>query len=337
MSDKKSILLTGASGTVGLECLKQLIKIPKLEVTVFDKKTKTSVKKLSPFQDKIDLVYGDITNLKQLQKVASNKDVVIHLAAIIPPLADDAPALAQKVNTEGTRNLVQLLEKQSPHCFFIYSSSISVYGDRLENPYIKVDDPLTPSPGDEYALTKIASEEIVQNSKLNWTIFRLAAIMGGHKMSKLMFHQPLDTSLEIATPSDTARAFVNAIEKHKKLSKKIFNLGGGESCRILYKDFLIRSFKIYGLGEFTFPDKAFAEKNFHCGYYADGDDLEEILHFRQDSLADYFQYEKENFSSFKKFGASLLQKPIKWYLLQQSEPLEALKNDDKELKQQFFN
>ncbi|MDQ7917978.1 hypothetical protein RBU60_10355 [Mesonia sp. MT50] len=43
--------------------------------------------------------------------------MVIHLAAIIPLLADDSPKLAQKVNTEGTRNLVQLLEQQSPHCF----------------------------------------------------------------------------------------------------------------------------------------------------------------------------------------------------------------------------
>ncbi|MDQ7917979.1 hypothetical protein RBU60_10360 [Mesonia sp. MT50] len=66
MSKKKSVLLTGASGTVGIECLKQLVKIPALEVTVFNKKTKASVKKLSPFQDKAKLVYGDITNLKQL-------------------------------------------------------------------------------------------------------------------------------------------------------------------------------------------------------------------------------------------------------------------------------
>lgn len=29
-----------------------------------------------------------------------------------------------------------------------------------------------------------------------------------------MFHQPLNTALEIATPRDTARAFVNGIEKN---------------------------------------------------------------------------------------------------------------------------
>lgn len=197
-------------------------------------------------------------------------------------------------------------------------------------------DPLTPSPGDEYALTKIASEEIVQQSKLDWTIFRLAAIMGGHKMSKLMFHQPLNTSLEIATPQDTARAFVKTIGKQDALSKRIFNLGGGESCRIDYEGFLERSFEIFGLGELSFPENAFAEKNFHCGFYEDGDDLENILHFRSHSLKDYFEIEAEKVSSLKKIGASLFRKPIKYYLLKQSEPLEAFKNNDKKLKEQFF-
>lgn len=337
MSKKKTVLLTGASGTVGYEVLKQLLEIPNLEITVFDKKTKTSAKKLEAFKDRTELIYGDITNKANVEKVVADKDFVIHLAAIIPPLADDFPDLAQKVNTEGTRNLVEILEKHSPDCFFIYSSSISVYGDRLQNPYISVNDLLRPSPGDEYALTKIASEKIIQKSHLDWSIFRLAAIMGGHKISKLMFHQPLKTFLEIATPQDTARAFVKAIDKQEGLSKRIFNLGGGESCRIDYKGFLERSFEIFGLGELNFPDKSFAEKNFHCGFYEDGEDLENILHFRQDSLEDYFRIEKEKVSSFKKFGASLFRKPIKQYLLKQSEPLAAFRKNDKKLKRAIFS
>lgn len=336
MKHKKSILLTGASGTVGYEVLKQLVEIPNLKITVFDKESKASVSKLKPFENGVDLVYGDITNGADLEKIVYNQDYVIHLAAIIPPTADDNPELAKRVNVDGTRNLVELLQRHSPHCFFIYSSSISVYGDRLENPYISVGNPLEPSPGDEYAVTKIAAEKIIQESALDWTIFRLAAIMGGHKMSKLMFHQPLDTSLEIATPQDTARAFVKAINKQEQLSKRVFNLGGGESCRIDYKGFLERSFDIFGLGELNFPEKAFAEKNFHCGFYEDGDELENILHFRRHSLEDYFEMESEKVSSFKKFGASLLKKPIKYYLLKQSEPRTALEENDASMKKQFF-
>lgn len=333
----KNILLTGASGTVGFEALKQLAKNKSYNITVFDKESKIAVKKLSPFKNQITIIYGDISNPVDLQKIPNNQHAVIHLAAIIPPVADDFPALAQKINTEGTLNLIRELEKNSPKAFFMYSSSISVYGDRIKNPMININDPLIPSPGDAYAETKIAAEKIVKESNLDYTIFRLAAIMGGHKMSKLMFHQPLNTALEIATPRDTARAFVNGIEKQSELSQQTFNLGGGESCRSSYADFLERSFSIFGLGKLDFPPKAFAEKNFHCGYYADGKDLENIVHFQQDSLDDYFKMEAEKVSGIKKVAASLFKKPIKYYLLRQSEPLQAIRNNDIKSINHYFN
>jgi len=333
---KTNILLTGASGAVGLEALKQLLNKDAYHVTVFDKKSKLSAEKLNTFQDRISLIYGDITNPSDLEKI-KNMDVVIHLAAIIPPLADQNPELAKNVNTKGTQNLIKQLEQHSPNAFFMYSSSISVYGDRIENPYINVGDPLIPSEGDAYAETKIAAEKALQNSQLNWAIFRLAAIMGNHKMSKLMFHQPLNTALEIATPRDTARAFVNGIEKENALSKQIFNLGGGETCRISYEHFLERSFAIFGLGELDFPKHAFADKNFHCGYYADGDALEKIVNFREDTLEDYFRMEAEKVSSLKKTAACIFKKPVKWYLLKQSEPYDAYKAQDKKQMQHYFN
>lgn len=337
METKKNILLTGACGTIGYEILKQLYqKTDTFNITVFDIKNNKSERKLKKFKDKINIVYGDICETKKLQKICTKKDIVIHLAAIIPPLADENPELAYKVNTIGTKQLINNLEQHSPNAFFLYSSSISVYGDRLKTPLITVNDPLIPSKGDEYAKTKIHSEKIIQNSKLDWSIFRLGAIMGGHKMSKLMFHQPLKTSLEIATPKDTARAFVNAIDKQNQLSKNIYNLGGGKNCQTNYEDFLSRSFKIYGLGKLNFNKKAFAEKNFHCGFYADGNILNDILNFRQDSLDTYFENEKRKVSLFKKFITSIFKSPIKKILQRQSEPLIALKNNNRQLINHFF-
>ena len=49
INTKKRILLTGASGTVGFETLKHLVKNPNYEITVFDVRTQNSVKKLAPF------------------------------------------------------------------------------------------------------------------------------------------------------------------------------------------------------------------------------------------------------------------------------------------------
>ncbi len=338
MKNRKKILLTGASGTIGFEVLKQLYQKKELyDITVFDIKSSQSVKKFDYFKNDITIVYGNIFDENDLNSIDASQDFVIHLAAIIPPLADENPKLSHLVNTTGTEKLIRALEKKSTNAFFIYSSSISLYGDRIENPYINVTDKLIPSEGDEYAKTKIEAEKIIQNSQLDYTIFRLAAIMGGHKISKLMFHQPLKTSLEIATPQDTARAFVNAIGKQEQLSKKIFNLGGGENCRILYDEFLSQSFEIFGLGKLDFPSKTFADKNFHCGYYQDGDVLNNILNFRKDTLYDYFENEKLKVSPFKKFMISILKRPIKFYLQTQSEPLEAFKNKDKKQMTHYFN
>ena len=338
MENRTNVLLTGASGGVGIEVLKQLSNAKKYNITVFDIKSSHSVKTFSPYKSQIEIIYGNIANKQEVAFACKNKDVVIHLAAIIPPLADEKPELAYKVNVEGTENIIKGLEAFSPKAFLLYSSSISVYGDRVENPYIVISDPLIPSEGDEYAVTKIEAENLIKSSKLDWSIFRLCAIMGKHKVSKLMFHQPLNTSFEIATLSDTARAFVLAIEKQDELSRKIFNLGGGESCRIRYDDFLERSFKIAGLGKLDFAPKSFAEKNFHCGFYADGDELENILHFRKDSLETYFEDQKRNTSVVQKAITTLLRRPIKYFLQKKSEPLEAYRtNDQKEIKRYFLD
>lgn len=333
----KNILLTGASGTVGYEVLKQLIEKKHYKVRVFDIKTPQTEKKFASLPQTFEIVYGDISNLEDVVKATQNIDAVIHLAAIIPPLADDNPQLAERVNVKGSENLIKALERHSPQAFLMYSSSISVYGDRVKDPYITINDPLTPSEGDEYAVTKIKSEKMVQNSKLSWTIFRLAAIMGNHKMSKLMFHMPLNTAMEIATPSDTARAFVNGLEHQSELNKKIFNLGGGIQCRTTYEEFLRKSFHIFGLGDLNFPHKAFAEKNFHCGYYADGDDLENIVKFRKDNLDDYFKMIADRINPFVKFLTKIFRSIIKKLLLKKSEPYEAIKKGNQKLIKRFFN
>ncbi|MDF2553534.1 MAG: NAD(P)-dependent oxidoreductase [Chryseobacterium sp.] len=337
VNTKKRILLTGASGTVGFETLKRLVKDPNYEITVFDVKTPKSVKKLTPFQGRVEIVYGDVGSSSAVEKVSHNKDFTIHLAAIIPPLADTDPELAYRVNVLGTANLIHALEKNSPQCHLLFSSSISVYGDRVNNPEISVTDPLKPSPGDQYGETKVLCEKAITQSNLPWTIFRLAAIMGNHKISKLMFHMPLDTPMEICTPQDTGRAFAKAVAFKVQLENRIFNLGGGEDCVILYRSFLAKMFDIFGLGEANFPEKAFAEKNFHCGRMSDGGRLEEIIRFRRQNLVDYFEMVNREVNPFQKKITFLFRNLIKRWLLLQSEPYQAYRNGNEAEIEHFFN
>jgi len=336
MKTSIAVLLTGASGTVGIEVLRQLVLLDEVNLTVFDQKTSRVQKILAPYKDCINILYGDLCNENDLKQIPENIDVAIHLAAVIPPLAHEKPELTYKVNVDGTKRIIEILEKKSPYAFLLYSSSISVYGDRLLNPYITINDPLNPSAGDVYARTKIEAEELIRNCKLDWSIFRLSAIMKNHKISKLMFHMPLNTILEICTPTDVAKAFVEAINKRELLSKRIFNLGGGEKCCITYQNFLEKSFHLFGLGALNFPPNAFALKNFHCGVLKDGDVLESILHFRNDTLETYFADTKRSIPFLTRFCCTIFRVLIKKVLSNHSEPLHAFKTKDQQLLMRFF-
>ncbi|MEG2351313.1 MAG: NAD(P)-dependent oxidoreductase [Bacilli bacterium] len=332
----KKVLLTGAAGNIGLETLKQLVNA-KYDVTVLELLNKKSKRRLHPYKNKIKIIYGSINDYNLVVKSVKNQDVIIHLAAIIPPLADKNPELTRKVNYFGTLNIIKAIEKENPKCFLLYSSSVSIYGDRISNPWIKVGDPLLPSEGDYYALTKIETEDIIKKANINYSIFRLTGIMGHPATDPLMFHMPLDTKMEIASTVDTALAFKNAVEKTKELNGKTFNLGGGKECRTTYREFLAKMFKVYGLNIKYLTDVAFAEKNFHCGYFLDSDKLNNILHFQTDNLTTYYNRVKKETKGIIRFFSKIFSKPIIYFLEKKSEPLQAKKKNNYNLIDRFFN
>jgi len=335
---KKRILVTGAAGAVGLETLKELQKRnDKYKIIAFGKDKKEHRRILKNCCNGIDAIYGDIRDKKTTDKLSENIDFVIHLAAVIPPLADEFPKLTEEVNLGGTKNLISSLEEKSPNAFFLYTSSVAVYGDRLETPVIRVGDKLGPSIGDDYAATKVKAEKLVGKSKLNWSIFRLTAIMSPkQKFNPLMFHMPLDTKMEICTTKDTAFALVQAIENRQALNKKTFNLGGGKTCRVSFIDFLKTNTKNSGLGEMPFPENAFAKGNFHCGYYADSDELNKILNFQRETLEDYYEQFKKEIGPLKITLARIFKPFIVSYFLSKSDPLKAVKNNDQKMIERFF-
>lgn len=335
---KKNILLTGAGGNVGIETLKTLLKKKNnYNIRIFDIKTKKNSKRLKPYLKYIQCFWGDITNYNDVLTSVKDTDFIIHTAAIIPPLADNFPKLAKKVNVNGTKNICKAINETNPETFLLYTSSISVYGDRTESPEITTFDKLKPSVGDYYALTKIKAENIIKLHLKNFSIFRLSAVMHPKmKLDPLFFHMPLNTSLEIITTRDLAFALVEAIDKKEYLNDSIFNIGGGKDCRISYEKFLKKNFEIFGLQKLNFPKYAFAEKNFHCGFYQDSNVLNEILHYQRDSIEEYLKQVKNTINPVLKYITKLFGKQIKKQLLKKSEPYSALKTRNSQLINQFF-
>jgi nucleoside-diphosphate-sugar epimerase len=335
----KKLLITGATGAIGLGVLRQLKTLGRLKgVRVFARDSRKNNKKLRPFFDSIEVVHGDITDLESVKKACREQDIIIHLAAVIPPFSEQHPELGHRINHGGTVNVIRAMEAVNPEAFLLFSSSIAVYGDRLKNPVIKVSDPLAVDQHDHYGKAKIGAEKAIRESKINWCIFRLTAIMGigNQKVSGIMFDVPLETPMEICTVRDTARALVSAINKQDQLNNKIFNLSGGEECRIPYSVFLARAFKAFGLGKVNFPDYAFARQNFHCGHYADGDELERILQFREDNIDSYFDRFDASVLTIQKMVTIPVAGIAKWFLLGLSRPHRAYRRKDKARMNFYF-
>jgi len=334
----KRILLTGASGAVGFQALKELLRRKhSYRVRVFSLDLPSERKLFKPYQDLVEMVWGDLRNPEDTLEAVAEVDVILHVAGIIPPAADLNPDLAWAVNVDGTRNLIGACRQQPQPPKILFTSSVSVYGDRIQNPGIRVGDPLSPSEGDEYARTKIAAEEIIRNSGLPYVIFRLCGILVRRlKIQPLMFHMPLETALEWCHDSDSGYALVQAIEE-ESLQGRIFNLGGGEGCRTKARDFLRLMFPLWGLDAGILPDYAFATRNFHSGYYLDGDELDQILHFRRKTLQDYLRTMGECVSPMQRMAVGVIPKSIvRAWMLKMSEPLQAIRQNNDGLVRRFY-
>lgn len=282
------VLLTGAFGNVGLSTLKELIK-RNHNIRVFDIKTKRNKKLANRFKNEdLEIFWGDLRNYKDVEKAVNGIDIVVHVAAIIPPLADKKPKFAESVNVGGTSNIIKAMENQPKKPKLIFTSSVAIYGDRLENPLITPDDPLNPNPDDEYAKQKVKCEELITISSLDWAIFRLTYIVSLNKlqMDPLMFEMPLDTCIEICDTKDVGLALANAVVS-EEIWGEIMHIAGGERCRISYREYLNEMLNIFGIGYDFLPAEAFSTKGFHCGFMTT-DKSQRFLQYQRYTLDEYF-------------------------------------------------
>jgi nucleoside-diphosphate-sugar epimerase len=181
------------------------------------------------------LIEGDITEEKILLKSIMNKDVVIHLAAIVgEPAGNIDKELTLKVNYMATRNLARLCEDNKIK--LIFSSTASVYG---AHPTQLLNENSDTCPLSIYAMTKLAAEDSIKNICSNYIIFRLGTLFGLSR--RMRFDLAVNRFIAMATLNepipvfggsqyrpflhlkDAVKAFLKAIESDKI---GLFNLGG---------------------------------------------------------------------------------------------------------------
>lgn len=104
------ILITGGAGRLGITIAKQFIN-GGFSVRILDLDSPRNRKAIHAIENTTEILWGDITNADVVKSALEGIDAVIHMAAILPPIADQKPELARRVNVEGTGLLVSEIIK----------------------------------------------------------------------------------------------------------------------------------------------------------------------------------------------------------------------------------
>lgn len=296
-SAQRRVLLTGATGSWGQSTLAQLA-VRGLPVTAFIQPSQKRIgRKLSAKFPQLRIFYGDLRDPKAVAAAMSDARMVLHLGAVVSPLADKAPQLAQAVNVGGMQAIVAAARARPPAdaVEVVAIGSVAQTGDRNPpNHWGRIGDPQRASVYDNYALTKIAAERILIDAGLpRWVSLRQTGILHPGMMRSLdpiMSHPPLEGVIEWVTEHDSARllASIAAGEAPAELWGHAWNIGGGASFRLTNWQFMSALLGAAGVAEARswFERRWFATRNFHGHWFADSDALEKLVPFRSDSLAE---------------------------------------------------
>jgi nucleoside-diphosphate-sugar epimerase len=128
------ILVTGATGYLGSNFIKYLLKNGPSDINI-SALMRTELHSWQ--QDEISIIKGDLTSLQEDKFCNESYDVIVHFAALMAD-NDELPTSAfNRVNVEGTRNLI-LAIKNCGVRQFIQISTVGIYGATKKAPVLEV-------------------------------------------------------------------------------------------------------------------------------------------------------------------------------------------------------
>lgn len=326
-----NIAVTGITGNVGKEFIKQILHVDFIDEIklLLRSKNKKIMEICKDFSQKVEFIYGDMSNKDALEKLIDGVDIVINIAATIPPRSDKNPKAAIACNELGVYNLVDILEKNNPNCLLVHLSSVAVYGSRNEkHPFGRVGDPLLTSPGDIYSLTKMRGEyRILECNLKKWAILRIGAVlhddlMRGNMNDGLMFHTCFNSPLEWVSARDISTMLrkVCIAENNKTLNdsfyRKIFNVGNKNNRYTGFEAMGVGFKVLLNADTVDFFEPNFnALRNFHGLWYADSDDLNNMFEFQVDTINGFWN-EILNKNKIVKLGRTVPKKILKHFAIE---------------------
>lgn len=297
------VLLTGAFGNVGENTIIHLCA-QGYEVFALDVRTKANrakadrLRRRYPFETKwVDLRDAEMVKTAVAQ---IEPDAIAHVAAVIPPFAYRAPAVAHAVNVGGARNLVTASLAMARPPKFVNVSSYTVHGPRNPHRGGPPMDETTPlAPADNYARHKVEAESIVHGSGLDAVTLRFGVAVPTDPrwgtdpdFLRVNFLFPPDRNMHLIDSRDAALSVVNAIGVSTEGRRLL--IGGDDSCKVTARAFSTRLLEARGLRPLS--DRGFrmghpdVDASWHGDGHMDSAPAQALLHFQQHTFDDYLAF-----------------------------------------------
>lgn len=171
--DNKRIVVTGGAGFLGSHVVRLLLQDNNFVVLLDDfSNGKMEYLEAVKHHPNLNIIRGDITNIKDVKKAFKDCQIVIHLAVLGLRQSIKEPRRVNDVIIKGTLNCLDVALDNNMELFLNCSSS-EVYGSAV---YVPMDEKHPLNPKTPYAAAKVAQDMYVYSFGntygLSWTTIR---------------------------------------------------------------------------------------------------------------------------------------------------------------------
>ena len=153
-------LLIGGNGVIGHFLARQLVQAGNRPV-IMSRRGDTAL--LADISQQCVHVHGDISEAQSVNDIVRDHGIthIAHLGAVLPSVSEVDPAIAVRLNVEGTANVLEAAKRNGVKRVVMASSKAAygpARGEHAAPSYLPVPETLQPEPNTVYGITKYSSE-----------------------------------------------------------------------------------------------------------------------------------------------------------------------------------
>jgi nucleoside-diphosphate-sugar epimerase len=167
------ILVTGATGFLGSRTIERFAAYPEVEKIIAAGRTINPLHEVK--HPKIEYRLGDLTDEKYVESIVQGVDKVVNCAALSSPFGKYETFKKANIDTQAL--LIKMCQRFDIQRY-VYVSTPSIYNNYCDRYDIRESDPLPKKLINDYAVTKLAAEKLLENTNLSHIIIRPRALIG---------------------------------------------------------------------------------------------------------------------------------------------------------------